>query len=105
MNSRKGVAEDVLDPFQIETGWFRLEFVTFRVSAASELPDERRHKVEATIRRLGLNEMIFRDARTDDYQVYCDHRDEPAGWTWLLNHNPFVAAEVARQGLRRPDDA
>ena len=39
MNSYKGEAQDVIDPFQLRDGWFALELVEFQVVAGAGLAD------------------------------------------------------------------
>ena len=56
MNSRKGNAASVLDPFDVEDGWFVLELVAFQVLPADGLADPTAAAVEDTIRRLRLND-------------------------------------------------
>ena len=53
MNARKGAVASVLDPFEIEDGWFAIEFVVTRHApfVARELR-----------RRGGLRDMAFREA-------------------------------------------
>lgn len=95
MNSRKGVVSTVLDPFEIETGWFTLELVGFQVAPAESLSSEQRKRVEHTIDELGLNK-----------QDCCGLREEYAVNYWsghislhyLAQRAPFVAMELRRQG-------
>ena len=56
MNSRKGDAASVLDPFDVEDGWFVLELVAFQVLPAHGLADPTAAAVEDTIDRLRLND-------------------------------------------------
>ena len=56
MNSRKRDYDDVLDPFEVETGWFRLELVSGRIYPSPGLPDGLKDQVVATIKRLGLDD-------------------------------------------------
>lgn len=55
MNSYKGDYEDVLDPFELQDGWFALELVEFQVVPGAGLADGDTDLVQATIRRLRLN--------------------------------------------------
>lgn len=68
MNSRKGVFDDVLDPFEIEEGWFRLELITGRIYPNGLLPEQ--HAVQSTIARLKLDDgkcSAVRRAWLEDY--------------------------------------
>lgn len=96
MNSRKRDYTDVLDPFEIGNGWFVLEFPSLIVKPNSELSEDTRSKVLATIERLRLND--------DDYCLkfrvrwvleYCRTPDLGI----LRQVAPFVALELERQGL------
>ena len=100
LNARKNNFGDVLDPFDVEDGWFVLEFVGFQVVPASELDEGTRHQVQATIERLRLNEAAFRTSRERDVDNY----EEGVPFDVLLEESPFVAMELRRQGRLRPED-
>ncbi len=99
MNSRKGAAATVLDPFEVEPGWFVLDTTLFRVAAGRGLASDIEQRVVATIRRLRLND-----------QQCCDARGEFAHSYWageisvdyLARHAPFVARELRRLGELLP---
>ncbi len=101
MNARKNDFGDVLDPFQVEDGWFVLEMVGYQVLAAPNLPAETERRVLATSERLGLNGYDFRRSRERDVSNYESGR---VAFDVLMDESPFVARELARQGLLRPDD-
>ena len=63
MNSWKGAVASVLDPFEIEDGWFALELVAFQVVPGDELPDDTEMLVRDTIEQLRLNDVVCCDAR------------------------------------------
>jgi hypothetical protein len=97
LNGRKGVKEDVLDPFLIHDGWFVIDFPSMLVKPHSDLGPTRRRRVQATIDRLGLNdEGTCLKSRVKWLREYClndislDH---------LLRHAPFIVAELERQAL------
>lgn len=96
MNSRKRNYEDVLDPFEVETGWFHLEIVTGRIYPNPHLPAGLRTAVQATIDRLGLDDSGNRELRARHYQEY---RQGFYTADFLQRRSPFVWSEVARQGL------
>ena len=93
LNARKNDFEDVLDPFEIQDGWYQLELVGFQVFANPHLDAQLRTSVENTITRLGLNE-------------FCHERAEDAEYYWagdvtlkvLTAESPFVTKELRRQG-------
>lgn len=96
MNTRKRDYEDVLDPFEVENGWFRLELVTGRIHAAPDLPQSLVRKVAATIDRLGLDDAGNREMRARCYREY---RAGEMTQKYLKRMNPFVWHEAHRQGL------
>ena len=95
MNSRKGKAVDILDPFHVEDGWFALELVAFQVVPGSDLSDTTTGRVVHTIERLGLNVQSLCDARAEYASEYWRARID---WDHLLRSAPFVARELERQG-------
>jgi hypothetical protein len=102
MNSRKGAFEDVLDPCEIEDGWFTLELSSLEVLPHPDLKPALRKKVESTIERLKLNDPECVAARAEHYDAYLEHqRDALLGLTLdrLRRWSPFVAKELTRQGL------
>ena len=101
MNSRKGAATSVLDPFDVENGWFVLELVEFQVLPGDGLDDAVAEDVQATIRRLRLNDDECRGAREEYAEDYWSGH---VSLDYLGRHAPFVARELRRQGrLRAPD--
>lgn len=100
VNSRKGAFDDALDPFQIEDGWFVLEFSFLQVYPNPELPTGLRQQIQETIDRLRLDGKECRDARAEYYDDYIGgHID----LEYLERKCPFVAREVRRQGLERSE--
>ena len=96
MNSRKRDYDDVLDPFDVETGWFHLEPITGRIYPDQELSAEARSAVQATIDRLGLDDGGNREMRARHYQEY---RQGFYTADFLQKRSPFVWSESNRQGL------
>ena len=70
MNARKGDAASVLDPFEVEDGWFVLELVAFQVLPADGLADPTAAAVDDTIRRLRLNDEECCGAREEYAEEY-----------------------------------
>ena len=101
MNARKGDAASVLDPFEVEDGWFVLELVAFQVLPADDLDDPTAVAVEDTIKRLGLNDGECCDAREEYAEDYwCGE----VTIDYVTRHAPFVASELRRQNRLRADD-
>jgi len=96
MNSRKRDYDDILDPFEIETGWFRLEPVTGRIYPDPGLSADLQLRVQATIDRLRLDDAGCREIRARYYQEYCEGAYTSG---FLKKRSPFVWTEVVRQGL------
>ena len=99
LNARKNAFDDVLDPFDVEDGWFHLELVGFQVIPAPELPPETLDQVQRTIDRLRLND--FRRGREEDAERYW-----AGGFSLgvLKEESPFVARELHRQSRLNPGD-
>ncbi len=95
-NSRKGVVADVLDPFEVKSGWFELEFTGFQVLAGRDLDGPTRERVDRTISRLALNDYDCRRAR-EEYAV--EYQRGHISLDFLVRHAPFVAQELCRQVL------
>ena len=97
LNGRKGVHEDVLDPFRIQNGWFVIDFPSMLISPHVDLSPVRRRRVQATINRLGLNdEGTCLKSRVRWLGEYCSNN---ISLDHLRRHAPFIAAELERQGL------
>lgn len=97
LNGRKGVYEDVLDPFVVRNGWFVIDFPSLLVKPdrALELTDS--HSVQTTISRLGLNdEGTCLKSRVKWLREYCLN---DISLSHLRRHAPFIVAELERQNL------
>ena len=94
MNARKGVAS-VLDPFEIEEGWFALELVDFQVVPGEGLSADVAGAVSETIERLRLSDRTCCDARAEYAEAYWA---EDVSLDYLARHAPFVARELRRHG-------
>ncbi len=98
INSRKGAFDDVLDPFEIEDGWFVLELSFLQISPHPELSAELQQEIQGTIDRLRLDGKECRDARAEYFDAYIQgHID----FEYLRRKCPFVASEVQRQDFER----
>lgn len=110
IDTNKGYHEDVLDPFEIQDGWFVIDLGTFKVEPADSLNDDLRAAVIATRDRLGLNSPTFCASRARYHDLYLglrtdpDDPEEPLPLAWIRRHCPFMAHELHRQGRLRPAD-
>ena len=101
MNARKGAVASVLDPFEIEDGWFALELVDFQVAPGEGLVSGVAEAVKGTIERLRLNDLECCKAREEYAQAYWDG---DVAFDYLRRHAPFLARELRRQHrLLAPD--
>ena len=97
LNGRKGIHSDVLDPFEIETGWFVLDFPSLLVKPAATLPTKLSEQVCQTIDRLELNdEGTCMKSRAKYVEDYCKRE---ISFQYLSQNAPFIALELKRLGL------
>lgn len=101
MNSRRGTIQRVMDPFEVENGWFQLELTFFQVVPAPNLDETLTIRIRDTIDQLELNDTGccgLRRQYAEDYQNGLIHL------AYLERRAPFVAMELRRQGKLRADD-
>nr|MDT0253654.1 hypothetical protein [Endozoicomonas sp.] len=96
VNARKNNFEDVLDPFEITTGWFHVELVSGHIYPAPALSEDLQKQVEQTINRLGLDDKNNQEMRARHYQEY---REKLYSEEFLKRRSPLVWVEAHRQGL------
>lgn len=97
LNSRKATRTDTLDPFEIEDGWFVLDFPSLLVKPARHLDPETRQQVRNTIDRLKLNdEETCLENRAKYVKDYCVGG---VPFSHLQREAPFLAKELERQDL------
>lgn len=97
LNARKGIHQDVLDPFLVKKGWFALQFPSMLILPGANLSPSLLKRVHATIRRLKLNDD---DTCVQARMRYAkDYRDGGITWMHLQRDAPFIAVEIERQGL------
>lgn len=101
MNSHKNDARDVLDPFEVEDGWFQLELVGYQLVPAPGLDAGLVDRIKETINRLKLNRKDCRDLR-EEYAA--DYESGEISFSYLGRRAPLVAAELKRQGQLRAED-
>lgn len=96
LNGRKGI-RPILDPFQISTGWFVLDFPSLLVKSAENIDPMLASSVNLTCITLGLNdEGSCLKARIRYIRDYCKGY---ISFEYLRRDAPFIANEIERQGL------
>jgi len=110
MNNEKLDFQDVIDPFLVEQGWFVMDFPSLMIRCGDDLPSSVSEKVNATIKRLKLNEknryINYRSKFLEEYckqckqyiKIYPDFIAAPL-FNTLEKRAPFIAYELKRQGL------
>jgi hypothetical protein len=95
VNSSKRTLDDrVLDPFEIEEGWFEVHLQSMQLVMTDDLPDHLREKAKFTLERLHLeNGKKVRRNRLGWYQRYKDGKISIAG---LEEVAPLVADAVRK---------
>ena len=96
LNGRKGLRE-IMDPFEVEDGWFTINFPSLLVKASRELSVELQARVEKTRDILGLNdEATCLKSRARYIEDFCRNR---IPFEVLIRDAPFLAKELQRQDL------
>ena len=96
INGRKGIFDDLLDPFEIKEGTFHLNLLTGAISPNPTLPPPLKAQAQATIDRLGLNDA---DCCLDRLEFFDDYRKKQISSLYLKEKCPFVWYEVHRQKM------
>ncbi|HXR64386.1 MAG TPA: hypothetical protein VN729_00570 [Ktedonobacteraceae bacterium] len=97
LNGRKGVFEDVLDPFTLQEGWIELHFPSLQLIPGKHLTAIEAQQVDTTVNtRLKLNDGICIGARRGWLTPYSLGK---YGIDFLEDMAPFMAKEVKRQKL------
>ncbi len=98
-NACKKEYPDIRDPASIKDGWFQLDLITLGVHANPELEGTLRDGVESTITKLQL-----RDGRALAVRQHAmaHFRSGRVQLGFLEKDHPFLAKELARQGISTP---
>ena len=95
INSSKGnvPAADLLDPFEIQNGWFDIHLPSLQLRVSDKVPDELRERAEFVLDRLRLrdDERVMRQRR-EWYRMYQQQELSQAG---LESKAPLIAAATA----------
>ena len=95
VNSSKGNHDDaVLDPFEIQAGWFEVILPSMQLIATAQVPPQLQAKADFTIKQLKLaNGPKIRKIRKRYYEDFKANKLTPAG---LADYAPLVAEAVQR---------
>lgn len=97
MNARKRDFQDILDPFQIEPGWFILDFPSLLIKVNPDLEEPMKSQVRSTIKRLRLNDDDDCVKHRQDWLIqYCKGN---ITFKFLKETAPFIAYELERQNI------
>jgi len=72
INWRKRDHEDVIDPFEVQTGWFQLNFLDGKIISNPDLDDSTQQQINLTVKRLKLNVPQVCRERMEDLNRYLD---------------------------------
>jgi hypothetical protein len=98
LNGRKGDHQDVVDPFQVVTGMFLLDFPSLCVIVGDNVTAAQMLAANSTIKRLRLNDNRCISMRQEFVQTYLDKH---ISYTHLQRKAPFLASELRRQNLSK----
>jgi len=98
VNQHKSDSTDVIDPFNVQPGWFVLDFPSCLVRPSEGLPDLITEQIENTISALKLNDDdTLVQERCDIMLMYAEGIVEIG---FLSRRYPFLALEIERQNIQ-----
>lgn len=100
-NTYKGESTDVLDPTEIEDGWFQIDLRTAEVHGDAAMPAEVKSMVTDTIERLRLDRAEALEVRKHALEHFRRGRVQLG---FLELDHPFLAKELIRQGIRTSEE-
>lgn len=95
-NRRKGVRTDIMDPFEIQDGWFDVEPYTGAISPHKSLSPERQAAVRNTITELVLDE---EDCRAMRRKRLAHYFKKEISESYFKQESPFLWSVLQRRGL------
>lgn len=97
VNTAKGVRE-VVDPFEVQAGWFELNFATFHVQRGRGAPNAQHTKIDNTLPLLNLRDCWQqRQEYVKRYQLGPGNKG--IDLAYMEHRAPFIASEMRRQGM------
>jgi hypothetical protein len=97
MNNNKGEAIGLIDPFDVQTGWFVLVLPGCDIKPCTTLDEIDSKKVDHTINVLKLNSSERTNKR---YCIIQDYINNYITFDFLKRNYPYIACELERQGVR-----
>jgi hypothetical protein len=82
----------VVDPFDVELGWFKLNFNTLEVECGENAPQEKRASIEDTCRIVNTPDCI-----TYREEYLTDYRSGELPFSWFEKCAPFLVSELRRK--------
>jgi hypothetical protein len=97
--SKRNEDQAVLDPYEVEEGWFEIALPSLTLRATEKIPRDLRARAERTLDRLHLrdDERVLRQRR-EWYRMYQEGELSLAG---LRRKAPLIAAAVDKQKTTR----
>lgn len=97
MNKRKGnLDEKILDPFDVEDGWFKVDLETFELVAGETIPADFLDKAKFTIKKLKLNDDSYLETRLYTALIALTELDNPALLKQVYSESPLVADAIEK---------
>lgn len=98
VNGAKGTRQ-VIDPFEVQAGWFELDLDTCFVRRGTSAPAAEHARIDETLAIINLRQCV--DQRREFISAYRDHEIDLQN---VERYAPFIAMELRRQGrLMRGD--
>lgn len=99
INQAKGT-RDVLDPFDVEEGWFEVSLPDLQIRMTDRIPDTKRALADFTIRQLKLNGEYAIRYRERIFEKYREGRDQ---LVHVRREAPLLATAIERDLARGVD--
>jgi hypothetical protein len=86
LNSSKNNDDGLIDPFEVEDGWFEVDLNTMLLVPTSLIPEHLREKAEATVKKLNAKKV-----RENRWLWYADYTSGKINMSGLMEYAPLVA--------------
>lgn len=97
VNAKKADLLTLVDPFDVQSGWFELNLATFHVQRGSTAPQREWTMIDATLPVLNLRDCWKeREEYINRYRLGAGHGG--IDLAYLTGRAPFIASELRRQG-------